>query len=201
VKLLRILQEQEFEPVGSSQTKKVDVRVIAATNRNLEAAVAEGRFRADLYYRLNVFPIEAPPLRDRREDIPQLAEYFVAQCARRFGKTIDAIEDESVNRLQRYSWPGNVRELQNVVERAVVLADGPTLTFTPEMLPALTPSVAAPAAATEGGTGSLVDAVDAAHRSGAREGQLGDRRAPWCGASAGAPPEYAAQPDAQARSG
>ncbi len=128
-KLLRVLQEQEFEPVGSSKTVKVDVRVIAATNRDLKADVASGRFRADLFYRLNVFPIEVPPLRARREDIAVLAEHFLRRVARKLGKRITRIEPVSLDKLVRHSWPGNVRDLQNAVERAAVLADGAELSI------------------------------------------------------------------------
>jgi formate hydrogenlyase transcriptional activator len=127
VKLLRVLQEQEFEAVGSNQTVSVDVRVIAATNRDLKSAVDAGRFRADLFYRLNVFPIEVPALRQRREDIPQLAMFFVAQHNRKLGRRVDSIAPETMARLVAYDWPGNIRELQNVVERAVVLSTGSVL--------------------------------------------------------------------------
>jgi formate hydrogenlyase transcriptional activator len=124
VTLLRVLQEREFERVGGTQTIHSDVRVIAATNRNLERAIAEGRFREDLFYRLNVFPIEAPPLRERRDDIPLLVEYFAARCGERMGKRILKIDRATMNLLVAYHWPGNVRELQNVIERAVILAEG-----------------------------------------------------------------------------
>jgi formate hydrogenlyase transcriptional activator len=127
VKLLRVLQEQEFEPVGSSRTVRVDVRVIAATNRDLDQAVREGRFRADLLYRLNVFPIAVPPLRRRKEDIPAIASLFVSLLARRLGKPLRGFSPRSMERLIAYAWPGNVRELQNVVERAAILATGPVL--------------------------------------------------------------------------
>jgi formate hydrogenlyase transcriptional activator len=136
VKLLRILQEQEFEPVGSSRTVRVNVRVLAATNRDLEEAVKASRFRADLYYRLAVLPVEVPPLRERREDIAQLAMFFLARFAKRFGKAVEAISRASLDRLLAYPWPGNVRELQNVIERAVVLADGPVLELGRGLLPA-----------------------------------------------------------------
>jgi predicted ATPase/GAF domain-containing protein len=129
VKLLRVLQEQEFEPVGSSRTIRVSVRVIAATNRDLEQAVREGRFRADLLYRLNVFPIEVPPLRARRTDIPLLAGFFVSRSARRVGKTLDGFSGRSMERMMEYSWPGNVRELHNLVERSAILAEGTILTL------------------------------------------------------------------------
>ncbi len=127
VKLLRVLQEQEFEPVGSSRTVRVNVRVIAATNRNLSHAVREGTFRADLLYRLNVFPIEVPPLRDRKSDIPLLVGLFVGTLARRLGKPLHGFSARGMERLLDYSWPGNVRELQNVVERSAILAAGPVL--------------------------------------------------------------------------
>jgi DNA-binding NtrC family response regulator/ABC-type amino acid transport substrate-binding protein len=119
-KLLRVLQDGEFERLGSSLTIKVDVRVIAATNRNLEAQVREGRFREDLYYRLNVFPITVPPLRERSEDIPLLTRFFVEKAGKRLGRTINFIPENVMRRLQEYPWPGNVRELQNVIERAVI---------------------------------------------------------------------------------
>jgi formate hydrogenlyase transcriptional activator len=129
VKLLRVLQEQEFEPVGSSETRRVDVRVIAATNRNLADSVREGRFRADLYYRLNVIPLRAPTLRERREDIPQLAAYFLERMAQKTGKAITGIARETMQRMLRYDWPGNVRELRNLMERGVVLASGGLLSL------------------------------------------------------------------------
>jgi formate hydrogenlyase transcriptional activator len=136
VKLLRVLQEREFEPVGSNQTVQVDVRVIAATNRDLEEAVRGGRFRADLFYRLNVFPLRVPPLRERTSDIPQLAMFFLSRFAKRFGRQIDTIAPETMDRLVRYPWPGNIRELQNVIERAVVLSQGPALKLDWDLLPA-----------------------------------------------------------------
>jgi len=119
-KLLRVLQEGEFEPVGSSQTRKVDVRVLAATNRDIESAARAGKFREDLYYRLNVFPIQVPPLRERRGDVGPLAAAFAKKFAQRLGRSIEPLSDDYVRRLESYRWPGNVRELQNIVERAVI---------------------------------------------------------------------------------
>ena len=126
-KLLRVLESGECQRVGSSDSFKVDVRVIAATNRELEQATEQGTFRADLFYRLNVFPIHIPPLRERREDIPPLVSYLVARKAARIGKVIDRIPREVLDELTRYDWPGNVRELENVIERAVILSPGPVL--------------------------------------------------------------------------
>ena len=126
-KLLRVLQEREFEPLGSERTERVDVRVIAATNRDLRQLVGEGRFQEDLFYRLNVIPVHLPPLRDRREDIPVLAEHFIAKHAQRTGKPIDRVEDGVLAALQQYGWPGNVRELENTIERAVVLSSNRVL--------------------------------------------------------------------------
>jgi formate hydrogenlyase transcriptional activator len=123
VALLRVLQEREFERVGGRDRIRVDVRVIAATNRDLSAAVADGTFRQDLFYRLNVFPLEMPPLRARREDIPVLVEYFINRYARKAGKTIRRVSRRTLNHLQSYPWPGNVRELQNVIERSVIVCD------------------------------------------------------------------------------
>jgi formate hydrogenlyase transcriptional activator len=136
VKLLRVLQEHEFEPLGSSRTLRVNVRIIAASNRDLEKAVREGRFRADLYYRLNVLPIVVPPLRARRADIPLLTAFFVDRFARQFGKHISGVAQDTMELLSRYDWPGNIRELQNVMERAVVLSRGPVLRLGPDFLPA-----------------------------------------------------------------
>jgi formate hydrogenlyase transcriptional activator len=122
-KLLRVLQEQEFERLGSGQTHKVDVRVIAATHRNLTEMAARNEFRSDLYYRLNVFPIQVPALRERREDIPALVTHFVKFFGGRMGKQIEQIPPETIAALTSYSWPGNIRELQNLVQRAVILSD------------------------------------------------------------------------------
>ena len=124
IALLRVLQEREFERVGGTHTIRVDVRVITATNRDLTAAVASGEFRQDLFYRLNVFPIEVPPLRDRRDDILMLVEYFVQRYAARAGKHIRTIDKTTLRLLQDYDWPGNIRELQNVIERSLILSSG-----------------------------------------------------------------------------
>ncbi len=126
-KLLRVLQEQEFERLGGTKTITVDVRLVAATNRDLAAMVAEGRFRSDLYYRLNVFPLVLPPLRERPDDIPRLVRHFTQRFARRMGRRIETIPSAVLEALVRHPWPGNIRELQNVIERAVILSSGPTL--------------------------------------------------------------------------
>ena len=133
VKLLRVLQEQEFERVGDSKTIKVDVRIVAATNRNLTAQIDEGSFREDLYYRLNVVSIYLPALRQRVDDIPELATHFLSICAARNGRHVTQISAETMATLQRYDWPGNVRELENYIERSVVLARDETVT--PDLLP------------------------------------------------------------------
>jgi transcriptional regulator with GAF, ATPase, and Fis domain len=122
-KLLRILQEQEFERLGSSRTHQVDVRLVAATHRDLEGMVKNGEFRSDLYFRLNVFPVQLPPLRERREDIPALVAHFVEIVGRRVGRQIDRIPEETMLDLCSYDWPGNIRELQNLIERALILSD------------------------------------------------------------------------------
>jgi formate hydrogenlyase transcriptional activator len=134
VKLLRILQEREFEPVGSSHSIKVDVRVIAATNRDLKEAMQEGRFRSDLFYRLNVFPVQVPPLRDRRSDIHLLVKFFLGRFSKKFGKKVDVVSQSTMDRLVSYAWPGNIRELENVIERAFVLSQGPVLELDYELV-------------------------------------------------------------------
>jgi transcriptional regulator with GAF, ATPase, and Fis domain len=139
VKLLRVLQEQEFEPVGGNKTVRVDVRIIAATNRDLTEEVRAGRFRSDLFFRLNVVPLSVPPLRDRPEDIPLLVTYFVSKFAKKFSRRVDGVTRETMAGLVRYPWPGNVRELQNVVERAVVLSKGPSLSLSDDWLPVAAP--------------------------------------------------------------
>jgi transcriptional regulator with GAF, ATPase, and Fis domain len=127
IALLRVLQERQFERVGGTRSIGVDVRVIAATNRDLKAAMVDNAFRSDLFYRLNVFPINLPPLRARREDIPLLVEYFINRFAVKAGKQIRLIDKKTLDLLQSYSWPGNIRELQNVVERAVIVCEGESL--------------------------------------------------------------------------
>ena len=127
VALLRVLQEREFERVGGGQSIRIDVRVVAATNRDLKAAVANGTFREDLYYRLNVFPLEVPPLRARKADIPLLVEYFIDRYARKAGKKIQSVDKKTLQLLQSYPWPGNIRELQNVIERSVIVCETETL--------------------------------------------------------------------------
>src|SRR3984893_12269335 len=143
VALLRVLQEREFERVGGNQTISIDVRVLTATNKDLSAAVAEGSFRKDLFYRLNVFPIQVPALRDRIDDIPLLVEYLVDRYAKKAGKRIRSISKDTLSLFRSYDWPGNIRELQNVVERAVILCDGETFCVDPSWL---TPGPPRPAA-------------------------------------------------------
>jgi formate hydrogenlyase transcriptional activator len=133
VKLLRVLQEQEFEPIGSSKTIKVNVRIVAATNRDLEELVREGKFRADLFYRLNVVPLRVPALRERATDLPLLVTFFVQKCAKKLGKHISSVSEEVMRHLTNYSWPGNIRELQNVIERAVILSPSNTLVLAGEL--------------------------------------------------------------------
>jgi chemotaxis protein methyltransferase CheR len=162
-KLLRILQEGEFERLGNPSTMKVDVRVIAATNRQLEQAVKAGEFREDLYYRLNVFPIESPPLRDRKEDIPLLANHFLQKFTVKTGKPINGVSNEVMTKLQSYHWPGNVRELENVMERGVILAHGATLGV--EDIPELqdAPQKPSPSAAPDLGVSATLEEVERAH--------------------------------------
>jgi formate hydrogenlyase transcriptional activator len=170
VKLLRVLQEHEFERVGGSRTIKVDVRVIAATNRVLTQAVATGAFRQDLYYRLNVFPIALPPLRVRQRDIPLLVHYFIARFAAKIGRKITSVPSETMQRLVAYPWPGNVRELENVIERAVILSPGPDLQVPAEMLleaPAtqLPPAVPAAITASPAARAATAESLDDVARS------------------------------------
>ena len=135
VKLLRVLQEQEFERVGATRSQRVDVRLVAATNRDLEIEVNGGRFRRDLFYRLNVFPVRIPPLRERSGDIPLLVKHFLAQLQRKLAKPLQAVTEEGMQRLKAYPWPGNIRELQNVLERACVMATSPIVDVDDEALP------------------------------------------------------------------
>ena len=154
VALLRVLQEREFERVGGNRTIKTNVRVIAATNKDLQHEVSVGRFRMDLFYRLNVFPIRVPALRERLEDIPLLVDHFAGRLAGRMGKKITEIERRSLSAMQQYSWPGNVRELQNVIERSVILADGEVLRIDSSMLVHEPPGISATAAAESESGGS-----------------------------------------------
>ena len=148
VKLLRVLENRQIERLGSVQSIDVDTRIVAATHQNLEQRIAKGTFREDLFYRLNVFPIRVPPLRERVEDIPLLVWHFVSEFSQAFGKPVDEIPPDNMRALQEYSWPGNIRELRNVVERAMILATGPKL------------RVALPAAAATGGGQTSVKLVD-----------------------------------------
>jgi transcriptional regulator with GAF, ATPase, and Fis domain len=129
-KLLRVLQEGEFSRVGATRVQRVDVRIIAATNRDLKSEVEAGRFRSDLYYRLCVFPIEIPPLRDRRDDIPLLTSFFTTQQGKKLGKRVDRVSSSTMDALMNYDWPGNIRELQNIIDRALILSAGPELSLT-----------------------------------------------------------------------
>jgi transcriptional regulator with GAF, ATPase, and Fis domain len=140
IALLRVLQERQFERVGGNQLLPTDVRVIAATNRDLTAAIAAGMFRADLFYRINVFPIEVPPLRKRKGDVPMLVEYFVKRYAEKTGKQIRKIDKLTLELCQSYSWPGNIRELQNIVERSVILCSGETFRIEKAWLASTQPS-------------------------------------------------------------
>jgi transcriptional regulator with GAF, ATPase, and Fis domain len=146
-KLLRAVQEQEIERVGGTQPRKVSVRLIAATNRDLKAEVEAGRFRQDLFYRLSVFPIENPPLRERREDIPRLAEHFVRTAAQRLNRRPPKFTNAAARQLAAHDWPGNVRELQNAIERAVILSQGGPLIFDPPPTPRAAPTAVSRAAA------------------------------------------------------
>jgi formate hydrogenlyase transcriptional activator len=164
-KLLRVLQEREFERLGSTRTLHTDARLIAATNRDLEQLVAEQKFRSDLYYRLNVFPVRVPALRERPEDIPLLVRHFVQQYSRRLTRTIDTIPSDTMNLLVRYPWPGNIRELQNVIERAVILTKGPVLKVLEEELRVSTGTATAAAAATGGMPRPVARSVEAPARN------------------------------------
>ena len=145
VKLLRVLQEKEIERIGGRTTIKVDTRIIAATNRDLEKEVWEGRFRSDLYYRLNIFPIPLPPLRERKEDIPLLASHFINKLAKKTGKKIEAVSNKVLDELIRYDWPGNIREMEHLIERSMLLTTGTTISHIDLPSPRTTPLPTAPA--------------------------------------------------------
>ncbi len=165
VKRLRVLQEHEIDRVGGSHPIKLDVRVIAATNRDLLRAVKDKTFRKDLFYRLNVFPLVSPPLRDRIEDIPLLVHFMLAKFAKRIGKRVTDVSAKSMQRLSGYRWPGNIRELENVLERAIILADGPVLEIDPEMLPGLvlSPAAVAPVGSSIQADPNSLEAVERQH--------------------------------------
>src|SRR2546430_160495 len=164
-KLLRVLQEREFERLGSSRTLRTDARLIAATNRDLEAMVAEQKFRSDLFFRLNVFPIQVPPLRERHGDIPLLVRHFAQQFSKRMNKTIDTISSATMEALSRYHWPGNIRELQNVIERAVITSTGPVLKVDVADLKISKPSSPAEKSSAQGSTnGGLRDTLEETER-------------------------------------
>jgi formate hydrogenlyase transcriptional activator len=170
-KLLRAVQEQEFERLGSTRTIEVSVRVIAATHRDLPAMIRDGKFREDLFYRLNVFPIEIPPLRERRDDIPLLVNYFVPKLSRRMGKQIESIPEHAMDVLTNHPWPGNVRELANFIERSVILSHGNELQVSTAELKASQSRVFAPASTFEQAERNvIIDALRAA------SGQISGRR-------------------------
>ena len=200
VKLLRVLQEQEFERVGSPRTQQVDVRLVAATNRDLEQEVAAQRFRADLFYRLNVFPIRVPPLRERPSDIPLLVKHFLAQFQRKLAKPLKAVTPESLARLERYAWPGNIRELQNVLERACVLSPGPVVEILEELRPSSggESAPAVPAVAQDADRDSRGGRADA-HSAGPRRNGRPDPRARRRRRAAGHQPEHPPVTDEEAR--
>ena len=152
IKLLRVLQEWEFERIGGTKTLKVDVRVITATNKDLEKAMSEEKFRADLYYRLNIVTIFLPPVRERPEDIPTLVETFLEKYSKQNGRKINKVDSETLAMLRAYTWPGNVRELENVIERAVVISEKTTTVFTPDLLPMTVRSASEPTAPAKKGT-------------------------------------------------
>jgi transcriptional regulator with PAS, ATPase and Fis domain len=172
VKLLRAIQESEFERVGGIKTLRVDVRLIAATNRNLATLIAEGRFREDLFYRLNVVPVALPALRERREDIPLLIQHFIEKYNRRLGKKVERVDEAALEILSAYAWPGNIRELENVMERSVLFADGPLVTVAqlPETLRERVPGVAIPVAAV-GALGAMAAPSGASMKDIVRQAQ------------------------------
>jgi formate hydrogenlyase transcriptional activator len=164
VKLLRFLQEREFERIGSSQPIKTDVRIIAATNRDLHKQVAQGDFRADLFYRLNVFPIMIPPLRERKADIPLLTHFFVQKYAPRIGRRIESVDAQGLRRLVEYPWPGNIRELENIIERSLILNDSEVLQVEAELLTGTTAkATATPPSVLPAASGSDLNSVQREH--------------------------------------
>ena len=216
VKLLRVLQEREFERVGGSQPIKIDVRVIAATNRDLSRAIREGKFREDLFYRLNVFPIELPPLRDRIGDVPLLVQFLVAAFSSRVGVRIESISPATMQRLATYPWPGNIRELENVLERAIILANGPTLQIDSAVFGTRQESGApgservvqtahaaispiAPGEIESGALGSLEENERSHILACARSNRLGHRRGAWGSDNPRDTPQHPAQPNEEAR--
>ena len=211
VKLLRVLQEREFERVGGTETIRVDVRVVSATHRNLEQLIADGKFREDLYYRLNVFPITLPPLRDRLEDLPRLVEHFVAKFNRVTGKSVRGFDRRRDRALAAVPWPGNVRELENVVERAIIVARGAEVTAADldfgrrgrgVNAPMPTPAAGTPLSVLQGG-GAGAAAASAPARAGEGRDRRGHRAQPGQhrrrGARARHQPLDAVLPPAQAR--
>ena len=193
-KLLRVLQEREFERLGSTRTLHSDARLIAATNRDLAALVGEQKFREDLFYRLNVFPMTVPPLRERREDIPMLVRHFAQQFARRMKKDIETIPTETMEALTRYDWPGNIRELQNLIERAVILSAGQTLD-----VPVAALGRSPDAGGDPRGRRDARRGRSPAHHRRARAQQLGDRGPERGRRAARDQAIHAAVPHAQAR--
>ena len=189
VKLLRVLQERTIERLGCNGAIKVDVRIIAATNRNLEQAVANNTFREDLFYRLNVFPITIPPLRERVDDIPGLVSAFIRELAPSVGKRIDGISSQSLMGLQQYTWPGNVRELRNLIEREMILAKGPILTPT---VPQTTRAAATPRQR------ATRRRANRAHQVGARQLRLAHSRQDWRRRTTGPEAHDAGDPDDEA---
>jgi transcriptional regulator with GAF, ATPase, and Fis domain len=167
VKLLRVLQEREFERVGGTETIRVDVRVVAATNRDLTKAIRDGKFREDLYYRLNVFPLALPPLRHRTGDISLLVQFLVAKFSARVGRQINAIAPDTMDRLTSYHWPGNIRELENVLERAIILSNDPVLRIDAEIFgaPAKQSSISEPATAAkhDESPGGSLETIERSH--------------------------------------
>ena len=186
-KLLRVLQEQEFERLGSTRTVRVDVRLVAATNRDLAQMAANGQFRNDLYYRLNVFPVVLPPLRERRDDIPRLVRHFAQKVARRMGRRIETIPAEAMDALVQYPWPGNIRELENVIERAVILSPGPALQINLGELQRSSRRVGGPRSEADGSMGTDSDLRPRLTFSGRRRTRTHPRRTAGNSLGAGRP--------------